>query len=78
MRKNFITNNDRMLQIVLHDSELIKHGEYNPDDFETIEDALDSDNAVVHAVATIINGKQTNNRKEIYNNVSNYLKTNLV
>ena len=73
-----LTNSDRMLQTVLNDENLIKHGEYNVAEYETIEKALSSDNAIVVAVAKIINGLRLNySDNEIYNEVSNYLKSNV-
>lgn len=73
------TNNDRMLQIVLSDEKLIAYGEYNVVDYETIDQALASENATVVAVAKIINGlRNRSSENEIYNEVSNFLKNNLV
>lgn len=73
--ENRFTNSDRMLQTVLSDEKLIAYGEYNVADYETIDQALDSDNPVVVAVAKIINGLRRNSSEnEIYNEVSNYLK----
>lgn len=71
----YFTNGDKVLQAVLSDERLINHGDYNPADFDTISEALDSDNAVVCAVAKIIDGNERKlTEKEIYNEVSNYLK----
>lgn len=73
------TNIDRMLQIVLRDEKLIAYGEYNVADYETIDQALASDNATVIAVAKIISGlRNRSSENEIYNEVSNFLKNNLV
>ncbi len=73
------TNSDRMLQIVLGDEKLIAYGEYNVADYETIDQALNADNPVVVAVAKIINGlRKKSSENEIYNEVSNYLKNNIV
>jgi hypothetical protein len=75
----YLTNGDKVLQAVLSDEGLIKHGDYNPADFDTIDEALSSDNPVVCAVAKIIDGKEHNSTdKEIYNEVTNYLKSNLI
>lgn len=77
--ENKFTNNDRMLQVVLSDEKLIAYGEYNVADYETIDQALASDNATVVAVAKIINGlRNRSSDNEIYNEVSNYLKNNLI
>lgn len=75
----YFTNGDKVLQAVLSDERLINQGDYNPADFDTITEALDSDNAVVCAVAKIIDGKENNaTDREIYNEVTNYLKSNLI
>ncbi|MCB9017729.1 MAG: hypothetical protein H6544_03895 [Prevotellaceae bacterium] len=75
----YLTNSDKVLQAVLSDERLMAHAQYNPMDYETIAEALDSDNAVVCAVAKIIDGKGNNaTDKEIYNEVTNYLKSNLI
>lgn len=76
---NRFTNSDRMLQTVLSDEKLIAYGEYNVVDYQTIDQALNADNPVVVAVAKIINGLRRNlSENEIYNEVSNYLKTNII
>jgi len=79
MLSNGFTNGDRMLQTVLYDSGLANYGEYNPSDYETIEEALASDKPIVVAVAKMILGLQRkSNDKEIYNEVNNYLRNNLI
>lgn len=75
----YFTNGDKVLHAVLSDERLINQGNYNPADFDTIIEALDSDNAVVCAVAKIIDGKENNaTDREIYNEVTNHLKRNLI
>lgn len=74
----YLTNGDKILQAVLNDERLCEYAEYNPADFETITDALDSNNSVVYTIAKIIDGNEHNaTEKEIYNEVSNYLKQNI-
>lgn len=74
-----ITNNDKILQIVLNDSILVEYGKYNPSEYETIEDALNSQNAIVVAVAKMISGlRRSYTEREIYNEVSSYLKNNIL
>ncbi len=74
-----LTNGDRMLQVVLADPKLALFGEYNPVDYETIEDAIASDRPIVVAVAKMILGLERKlSSKEIYNEVNNYLKNNLI
>lgn len=74
----YFTNGDKILQAVLSDERLCEFAGYNPADFDTITDALDSDNSIVCAVAKIIDGSERKaTEKEIYNEVSNYLKQNI-
>ena len=73
-----LTNADRLLQAVLADAKLIEYGGYNPNDYATIDDALISENYCVQAIAKIINGKEQKlSDKEIYNDVSNFLKSSI-
>lgn len=72
------TNGDKILQAVIADEQLINFYGYNPDDFRSISDALDSDITVIQAIAQIINrNEQKVTEKEIYNEVSNYLRANI-
>lgn len=74
----FKTNGDKILEAVLADEQLIKFYEYNPNDYRSIPEALSSDIAVINAIAQIIYGnEQESSEKEIYNEVSNYLKSNI-
>ena len=78
MGKMALTNSDKMLQTVLSDEKLIEYGNYNLEDYDTVDEALCSDNPIVVAVAKLINGVQhSNTSKEIYDEVRNYLTTNL-
>jgi hypothetical protein len=77
-----MSNEDKMLQLVLSDSNLGSFYKYDSNDFQTIEDALDSDNPIIVSVAKIIRGVNENsnksNQKEIYNEVFNYLNNNVL
>jgi len=74
----YYTNGDRILQAVLADTKLSEWGNYTPTGTETITEALDSENATIRAVAMIIDGNENQHtQKEIYNQVSNYLTSNL-
>lgn len=76
--KKVLTNADRILQAVLNDPKLVFLGEYKPQDYETISDALNSDNAYVTAVAKIIDGcRSDKTEKQIYNDIANYLFKNI-
>ncbi len=69
---------DKMLKAVLMDKKLMAFGEYTPDDFTTMAQALISDNCIVNAVAKIIDrGRLGATESEIYREVSDYLKTNI-
>lgn len=72
------TNEDKILQAVISDVRLADFYEYNPDDYNTISEALDSDVVIIQAIAQIIyRNDQSATEKEIYNEVSNFLKSNL-
>jgi hypothetical protein len=72
------TNEDKILQAVIADEQLINYRGYNPDDFATISEALESDDVVIQAIAQIINRNAQNaTEREIYNEVSNFLKSNI-
>ena len=72
------SNGDKILQAVIADEQLINFYGYNPNDYITVADALDSDIAIVQAIAQIINRvEQDATEKEIYNEVSNFLKSNI-
>jgi len=71
----YLTNGDKIMQSVLVDQRLCEYAEYKATDFETISDAIDSANPIVCAIAKIIDGNERNlTEREIYNEVSNYLK----
>ncbi|MBR4647914.1 MAG: hypothetical protein IKO75_12440 [Bacteroidales bacterium] len=72
------TNCDKILQAVIADGQLVNFYGYNPDDYSLISDALDSDIPVIQAIAQIIyRNEQNATEREIYNEVSNFLKSNI-
>jgi len=75
-------NKNKMLQLVLSDNNLSSFYEYNVEDFPTIKDALRSENPVVVTIAKIISGlsgsSEKSAKKEVYTEVFNYLKDNLL
>ncbi len=77
-----MSNEDKMLQLVLSDDSLFSFYDYNPKEFLTIEDALKAENPVVIAIAKIIRGVGGNPdkgvHKEVYIEVINYLNNNLL
>ena len=71
-------NDYKMLQALLLDENLMKFGNYTPADISTIEQALDSDNYVINAVAQII--KRTSegaSEKELWKEIDKYLIDNV-
>lgn len=71
----YLKNHDKILQAVLNDSKLIELGKYNPEDYPTLDDAFESDNAIVQTVAKLIGGTiQDLPEKTIYNQINDYLK----
>ncbi|MDR3326979.1 MAG: hypothetical protein LBT04_02420 [Prevotellaceae bacterium] len=77
-----MNNEDKMLRLVLSDNNLSSFYEYNAEDYQSVSDALQSDNTVVVAVAKIIRGVAGNSdkgsQKSVYQEVFNYLNQNLL
>lgn len=77
-----MNNQDKMLQLVLSDEKLLMLYEYNVEDYNTVDAALDSDIPIIVAVAKIIQGisgsSDKGKYKEVYNEVINYLNQNLL
>jgi hypothetical protein len=72
------SNNDKMLQAVLLNEQLMRFGKYSPDDVTTIAQARESDNYVINVVAQIIERTGDNaSEKELWKEVSDYLKKNV-
>lgn len=74
----YITNNEKMLQAVLLDEQLMKFGNYTVADIGTIYQALDSDNIVINAVAQIIKRTSENaTERELWKEINKYLLDNV-
>ncbi|KAA6344022.1 hypothetical protein EZS27_008321 [termite gut metagenome] len=77
-----MNNEDKMLQLVLSDNNLSSLYKYSAEDYQSISDALQSDDTVVVAVAKIIRGVAENSdkgiQKSVYQEVFNYLNQNLL
>ena len=74
----YTSNNDKMLEAVLTDPDLMKFGDYNPAEGTSIYQAIDSDNVVVSAVAQIIKrSAEQATEKELYKEVTENLKRNV-
>lgn len=70
-----ISNNNRMMEAILLDKELMDFGRYNPALISSIDAAMESDNLVVGAVARIIKrADESSSVSAIYKEVNDYLK----
>ncbi|MCF2577350.1 hypothetical protein I6E18_14535 [Phocaeicola barnesiae] len=71
-------NDNKMLQAVLLDENLMKFGGYTAADISTIDQALDSDNYVINAVAQIIKRiGEGATEKELWKEINKYLMDNV-
>ena len=74
----YLTNSDRVLHSVLQYEKLAEACPFNPSDYETVDDALQSDNYLVCTIAKIIDGKSEDKTvKQLYNEINNYLNGKL-
>lgn len=75
-----MTNIDKIFKAVIEEETLVEYGNYNPDDYESVNDAINDDNIVVATVARIVCYYQYGNHsdKEIYKEITNYLKNNVI
>lgn len=72
------SNNDKVLQAVLLDENLMKFGNYSELDIKSIYQASESENIVIATTAKIIlRESEGASLNEIYNEISNYLKMNV-
>ena len=73
----YMTNDDKMLEAVLLNPELMKFGKYSESDlnFTSAYQAEDSDNYVINAVAhIIIRASEGASEREIYKEITEFLK----
>ena len=71
-------NYNKILEAVLLDEKLMEYAKYEPSEISSLEYALGSKNAIVSAVATIVDGlSEEMSEKEIYNTVNDLLKKKL-
>jgi hypothetical protein len=82
-----MSNEDKMLQLVLSDDKLSSFYKYNAEDYQSVSDvlksdALKSDKPIVVAIAKIIRGVTENSdksiQKSVYQEMFNYLNQNLL
>lgn len=76
-----MTNEEKMLNLVLSEEILAKNYEIELEEPLTMEDALHSENPMIVAVAKVIRELRGQNdrsiQKEVYNEVRNYLNQKL-
>ena len=71
-------NEDKMLQAVLMDENLMKYGNYSASQIGSIYQALDSDNCIINSVAQIIKRSEEGaSEKELWKEINEYLKRNV-
>lgn len=76
--KRYKENYNKILEAVLLDEKLMEYAKYEPSEITSLEYALGSNNAIVAAVATIVEGlSEEMSEKEIYNTVNDLLKKKL-
>ena len=76
--KRYNENYNKILEAVLLDEDLMEYAQYEPSEISSLECALGSSNAIVRAVATIVEGlSEGMSEKEIYNTVNDLLKKKL-
>ncbi len=75
------TNEDRMLQAVLSNEELIRDYNIVPEYYDTLNSAYVAPNPVVEAIATIIKDIKSDDKgiqREVYKKIINQLNNNLL
>lgn len=71
-------NYNKILEAVLLDEKLMEYAKYEPSEITSLDYAMDSDNAIVGAVARIVDGMNDgSSNDEIYNTVNDFLKKKL-
>lgn len=76
-----MTTEDRMLALILRDSDMSEYYEYSPEQFTTIQEAMKSENLIVNVVARIVRNVKEDDRskhQELYTIIFNELKKNLL
>ena len=77
-KKRYNENYNKILEAILLDEKLMEYGQYEPSEISSLEYALGSENAIVSAVAAIVDGlSEDMSEKDIYNTVNDLLKKKL-
>ncbi len=76
-----MTNEERMLRLVLSDETLIENYDFDFHEPVTMMEAINSDNPVIAIIARVIralNGQEDRSRqRSVYNEILNHLNRNL-
>lgn len=76
----YMTNKERMLQMVLDDKKLQELYEYDRSEYEDLYTAMNSENVIVATVARIIKNldgsTDPTDQKKLYKTVFNYINDN--
>lgn len=73
--KMYQTNGDKILQAIIEDEELMQLGEFDPNKYQSLPQALGSNNTIIQAIARIIERKEQKvSENEIYKEIFNFLK----
>ena len=76
--KRYNENYNKILEAVLLDEKLMEYAKYETSEISSLEYALSSNNTIVRAVATIVEGLSGGmSETEIYNTVNDLLKKKL-
>lgn len=76
--KRYNENYNKIFEAILLDEKLMEYGQYEPSEISSLEYALGSENAIVSAVAAIVDGlSEDMSEKDIYNTVNDLLKKKL-
>ena len=76
--KRYNENYNKIFEAILLDEKLMEYGQYEPSEISSLEYALGSENAIVSAVAAIVDGlSEDMSEKDIYDTVNDLLKKKL-
>ena len=76
-----MTNEEKLLQLVLQDENLQKECDIDASQYKTVDDAIRSEDPIISVIGTIIrkNGSfGSTNYRDLYKEVINHLRDNLL
>lgn len=68
-----MARNDEILKLVLSDEIFISEYKLNPKEFSTVQDAIESEIPIVHAIGMILDAEGHTPEKNLYNIIFSYL-----